>query len=95
MSTIYYSHAVCLEHEPGYRHPESPARLKAVEAAPPYRLANGEAAPLAHTPGSRPNEAPVPRIGEQSRDVLAALGLAETDIDALAKSGVIACPAAK
>ena len=33
MSTIYYSHAVCLEHEPGYRHPESPARLKAVEAA--------------------------------------------------------------
>ena len=33
MTTAYYSHPVCIEHDPGFRHPESPARLKAVDAA--------------------------------------------------------------
>ena len=30
MTTLVYSHAACLEHQPGPGHPESPARLKAV-----------------------------------------------------------------
>lgn len=67
-------------------------QVKAVAAAPAYTLANGETAPLAHTPGSEPNDAPVPEIGGQSRDVLAGLGLAEAEIEALAKAGVIATP---
>jgi len=33
MSTAYYTHPVCIEHDPGSRHPESPSRLKAVDAA--------------------------------------------------------------
>jgi acetoin utilization deacetylase AcuC-like enzyme len=33
MSTAYYTHPVCIEHDPGRLHPESPARLKAVDAA--------------------------------------------------------------
>ncbi|HEX2116064.1 MAG TPA: histone deacetylase family protein [Alphaproteobacteria bacterium] len=30
MSTILFTHAACLDHDPGAYHPESPARLKAV-----------------------------------------------------------------
>ena len=30
MSTLLYSHPVCLEHDPGTMHPECPARLEAV-----------------------------------------------------------------
>ena len=33
MTTLLYSHPACLEHDPGGYHPESPARLRAVEAA--------------------------------------------------------------
>ena len=31
--TIYFSHPVCAEHDPGARHPESGARLGAIEDA--------------------------------------------------------------
>lgn len=33
MTTLLYSHPICLEHDPGRYHPESPARLRAVLAA--------------------------------------------------------------
>lgn len=33
MTTLLYSHPICLEHDPGRHHPESPARLRAVLAA--------------------------------------------------------------
>jgi len=33
MTTLLYSHPACQEHDPGAHHPESPARLRAVEAA--------------------------------------------------------------
>ena len=28
MTTLLYTHAACLEHDPGQYHPESPARLR-------------------------------------------------------------------
>ena len=33
MTTLLYSHAACLDHDPGSHHPESPERLRAVLAA--------------------------------------------------------------
>jgi acetoin utilization deacetylase AcuC-like enzyme len=33
MTTLFYSHPACQEHDPGPHHPESPARLRAVESA--------------------------------------------------------------
>ena len=33
MTTLLYTHPVCLEHDPGLHHPESPERLRAVLAA--------------------------------------------------------------
>ena len=33
MTTLLYTHPACLEHDPGPYHPESPARLRAVQAA--------------------------------------------------------------
>ena len=33
MTTFLYTHPVCLDHDPGRHHPESPARLRAVLAA--------------------------------------------------------------
>ena len=30
MTTLFYTHPACLEHDPGRHHPESPARLRAV-----------------------------------------------------------------
>jgi len=33
MTTLLYTHPACQEHDPGPHHPESPARLRAVEAA--------------------------------------------------------------
>jgi len=33
MTTLLYTHAACLEHDPGPGHPESPARLSAILAA--------------------------------------------------------------
>src|SRR5258708_14216264 len=42
MTTLLYSHAACLEHDPGPQHPESPDRLRAILEA----LAADEFAPL-------------------------------------------------
>ncbi|OHC76571.1 MAG: acetoin utilization protein [Rhodospirillales bacterium RIFCSPLOWO2_12_FULL_58_28] len=33
MTTLLYTHPVCVEHDPGLRHPECPERLKAIEKA--------------------------------------------------------------
>lgn len=33
MNTVLFTHAACGDHDPGYGHPESPARLQAVQAA--------------------------------------------------------------
>ena len=33
MTTLFYSHPACLDHDTGGMHPESPARLEAVLAA--------------------------------------------------------------
>ena len=33
MTTLLYTHPICVEHEPGDQHPERPDRLRAVQAA--------------------------------------------------------------
>ena len=52
MTTFLYTHPACLGHDPGRRHPESPARLRAVLAAlddPEFtRLERCEATEAAH-----------------------------------------------
>lgn len=50
MATAYYTHPICLEHDPGSRHPESPARLSAVDDAladPAFAALDRHAAPFA------------------------------------------------
>jgi len=50
MSTAYYSHSVCIEHDPGTHHPESPSRLLAVDAAladPAFAALDRRMAPFA------------------------------------------------
>ena len=65
---------------------------KAVGAAPPYTFATGETARIPHLPGQPPNTAPVPGIGEHSRQVLAGLGLPAAEIEALIAAGIVKCP---
>ena len=65
---------------------------KAVGSAPPYTFADGKTARIPHLPGQPPNTAPVPGIGEHSRDVLAALGLPKSEIEALIATGIVKCP---
>ncbi len=57
MTTNYYRHPICLEHDPGPRHPESPERLRAVEKA----LAE------VHVPDLKWLEAPKAKIGQIAR----------------------------
>lgn len=33
MTTLFYTHSACVEHDPGFRHPECPDRLRAVQTA--------------------------------------------------------------
>ena len=50
MATAYYTHPVCMEHDPGFRHPESPSRLTAVDdalAEPAFAALDRRAAPFA------------------------------------------------
>ena len=50
MATALITHAACLEHDPGYTHPESPDRLRAVLAAldaPEFAALRREEAPRA------------------------------------------------
>src|SRR6266851_6295657 len=57
MTTLLYSHAACLEHDPGSHHPESPDRLRAILEA----LAADEFAPLLR------REAPVAALDDVAR----------------------------
>jgi acetoin utilization deacetylase AcuC-like enzyme len=50
MTTLLYTHAACLEHDPGQYHPECPARLEAVLSAlsaPEFRALDRRQAPQA------------------------------------------------
>ena len=50
MTTLLYTHAACLEHDPGQYHPERPARLRAVLdalAAPEFAALDRREAPQA------------------------------------------------
>jgi CoA:oxalate CoA-transferase len=64
------------------------AHVSAVAAAPAYALDTGETVPLPHLPGAPPFDAPVPRIGQHTRDVLALAGLVPEDIDRLVRNGI-------
>lgn len=62
--------------------------VSAVAAAPPYVLDTGETVRLPHLPGAPPFDAPVPRIGEHTRDVLALAGFAPDEIESLVRDDV-------
>lgn len=64
------------------------AHVAAVAAAPPYTLANGRTAPLPHLPGAHPFAAPVPRVGQHTRALLAEAGLPPDAIDRLLARGI-------
>lgn len=52
MTTLLYTHAICLEHDTGYGHPESPDRLQAILQAlktPAFAALQWREAPLATT----------------------------------------------
>ena len=52
MTTLLYTHAACIEHDPGPGHPERPDRLRAVLAAldgPDFEALDRREAPLAET----------------------------------------------
>ena len=57
------------------------AHVNASGAAPAYALGTGEAVRLPHLPGAPPFDAPVPGIGQHTRDILELAGLAPGDID--------------
>lgn len=62
--------------------------INAIDAAPPYALDTGETVRLPHLPGTPPFNAPVPRVGQHTRDVLTLAGFAPGDIDRLVRDGV-------
>jgi crotonobetainyl-CoA:carnitine CoA-transferase CaiB-like acyl-CoA transferase len=64
------------------------AHINAIDAAPCYALDTGETVRLPHLPGTPPFNAPVPRVGQHTRDVLALAGLGPADIDKLVRDGV-------
>lgn len=62
--------------------------IQAVEAAPAYALSDGRTVPLPHLPGQPAYDAPVPRIGERTRALLAEAGMGGAAIDALISSKI-------
>ncbi len=80
MTTVLYSHSACEDHDPGPKHPESPARLRAVlEAISGPRFADltrteaplGDTAPIARVHGTdyvKRALAAVPVTGYQGLD---------------------------
>lgn len=63
-------------------------QVQAVEAAPLYALRNGRTAPLPHMPGRNAFSAPVPRIGQHTRELLAEAGLSNGEIAELLERGI-------
>lgn len=79
--TLIYSHLDCLQHDPGYGHPESPLRLQAIldsishfEPAP---LGNDQQVLLAHTSG----------MLEQIKAIAPSKSLARIDADTIMSGG--------
>ncbi len=79
--TLIYSHLDCLQHEPGYGHPESPKRLQTIldniddfEEAP---LGSEQQILLAHTS----------ELLEQIKAIAPSEGLAQIDADTLMSAG--------
>lgn len=79
--TVIYSHPECLQHEPGYGHPESPKRLQAIfdiiehyEEAP---LGTEQQVLLAHTP----------ELFETIKALAPVDGIAQIDADTLMSPG--------
>jgi CoA:oxalate CoA-transferase len=64
------------------------AHVTAVSAAPDYALDTGETVRLPHLPGAPAFDAPVPRVGQHTREILALAGLAPGDIDRLVRDGI-------
>jgi crotonobetainyl-CoA:carnitine CoA-transferase CaiB-like acyl-CoA transferase len=64
------------------------AHIDAIGSAPAYTLDTGETVRLPHLPGTPAFDAPVPRIGQHTRDILKLAGLAPGDIDGLVREGV-------
>jgi crotonobetainyl-CoA:carnitine CoA-transferase CaiB-like acyl-CoA transferase len=62
--------------------------VQAISAAPAYTLDSGETVRLPHLPGTPPSNAPVPRIGQHTRDLLAQAGLSRGEIDSLVHNGI-------
>ncbi len=60
----------------------------AIDAAPSYAVGGGVVR-VPRMPGQPPNQALLPAVGEQSREVLSGLGFKAADIDALIASGVV------
>ena len=66
--------------------------VQEIEMAPAYLLRDGTHARLPHLPGQPPNTRPMPGIGEQSRAVLAGLGLANDEIERLIAADIVREP---
>lgn len=62
--------------------------VQAVGSAPAFPLSDGRTVPLPHLPGAPPFAAPVPRIGQHTRTVLADAGLSPERIEALVAEGI-------
>jgi acetoin utilization deacetylase AcuC-like enzyme len=88
MTTRLYTHAACLDHDPGRLHPERPARLQAVLAA----LESPDFAELERVEAPRAERAQIGRVHDPSYVdmVLAAVpevGRADLDADTTLSSG--------
>jgi crotonobetainyl-CoA:carnitine CoA-transferase CaiB-like acyl-CoA transferase len=77
LASRVYTHGDWLDHP----------QVTAVGAAPPYPLADGGSVRIPHLPGTAPFDAPVPRIGEHTRALLAEAGLSTAEIARLIASG--------
>jgi len=64
------------------------AHVTAASAAPDYALDTGETVRLPHLPGAPPFDAPVPRVGQHTRDILALAGLVPDDIERMVRDGI-------
>ena len=65
------------------------AHNREVAAAPPFALSDGRGVRLPHNPAQPPFAAPVPRVGEHTRQVLAGIGYAPADVERLLAAGVV------
>jgi acetoin utilization deacetylase AcuC-like enzyme len=91
MSTAWYAHADCLGHEMGTWHPESPARLGAIEDR---MIASGLVDVVRHEDVPLADDADILRVHTQAhvdalRDLAPAAGYAAFDADTLMSPGTL------